>query len=233
MNSSIIDETGKEPRDQENRRTSRQVIFKWTIFVIFILYILISYLKVPILTGLGGYLIKRDVPEKADVILCLAGGNVERGLAAADAYHEGLAPLIFITRESLPVGYERLMEKGLDYPESVDLLRRLLKRLGVPESAILTSDTFVGSTIDEARLMRGVVEKRGFLSLIIISSPMHTRRAWLTFRKIFKDSGVKITMLPSTYSGFRPGDWWKSRGYVREVIIEYEKLLYYRIKYLL
>jgi hypothetical protein len=39
--------------------------------------------------------------------------------------------------------------------------------------------------------------------------------------------------MPTPYSKFRPEDWWKTRGYVREVIMEYQKLIYYKVKGLL
>ena len=43
----------------------------------------------------------------------------------------------------------------------------------------------------------------------------------------------RITVVPTPYSKFRAEDWWKKRRYVREVIIEYQKLIYYKAKGLL
>ena len=136
-----------------------------------------------------------------------------------------------MAREELPDGYELLKEKGIEYPESIDLLEMILKGVGVPESAMIISDRSVTSTFDEATMVRDFVKKKGHRSLILITSPTHSRRAWLTFKRIFKEEKVRILMLPSPYSKFRPEDWWKKRRYVREVIFEYEKLLYYSLKY--
>ena len=38
-------------------------------------------------------------------------------------------------------------------------------------------------------------------------------------------------LMPSRYSNFKPEDWWKTSEYVKEVIIEYQKLLYYTVKH--
>ncbi|MBW1805874.1 MAG: YdcF family protein [Deltaproteobacteria bacterium] len=221
------------PIEAEGKLITKQNILRWFIFLLFIIYLLLSFLHVPILTRLGRYLILEHPPQKSDLIVCLAGGNIERGLAAADAYRDGLAPQIFIAREELPDSYELLKERGIKYPESIDLMIILLKESGVPESAILTSDAQVKSTIEEATLVREEVEKRGFKSLIILTSPTHSRRAWFTYRKVFEDSDVRILALPSKYSKFKPEDWWKRRRYVRDVIIEYQKLIFYAFKYLL
>ena len=206
-------------------------ILKWLVFLFVIVYFLMAFFHVPILTGLGRYLVIQHPPEISDLIVCMGGGNIERGLSTADAYNEGLAPAIYISKEKLPDGYEMLEEKGIEYPEEGDLLERLLIDLGVPGSVIIRNNLEVDNSWDEARLIREEAEKRGFKSIIIITSPTHSRRSWLTFRKVFKGTDVRVLSLPSKYSGFSPEGWWKDRGYLRDVLIEYEKLIYYTLKY--
>ena len=201
-------------------------------FLLAIIYVILSYYHAPILTGLGRYLIMEHTPEKSDLIVIMAGGNVERGLAVADAYQRGLAPRVFMAREVPPDGYALLKEREVDYPESVDLMRMLLEELGIPQSAFFTSDRPSKSTFEEAHLVREVVRKNGYSSLIVITTPYHCRRTWLSFRKVFEKDAVRVFMLPSSYSDFKPEDWWKKRRYLRDVIIEYQKLIYYRLKYL-
>ena len=217
--------------EPEKGKIKKQQLFKWLFFLLFIIYILVSHYHAPILTRMGRYLILENPPEKSDLIVCLAGSNIERGLAAADAYRQGLAPKIFVAREEVPDGYELLMEKGIKYPETIDLMRSLLKDLGVPKSAIIRNDTQVGSTIAEARIVKIIVEQKGYKSLIIITSPYHSRRAWLTYRKVFEGTGVRILALPSKYSLFRSEDWWKHRRNVKKAIVEYQKLIFYTLRY--
>jgi uncharacterized SAM-binding protein YcdF (DUF218 family) len=224
---------GATPIKQEGRRINKPTLFKWLFFLIIILYILVSQYHAPILTALGSYLVLEHPAEKSDLIVCLAGGNVSRGLATADAYHEGLAPAVYTSKEEPPDGYEMLKERGIEYPETIDLMLTLLEALDIPREALHTSQGPVKSTFEEAVALRDFVKRGKQRSLILITSPTHSRRAWLTFKKVFEDMEVRILMRPSPYTDFRPEDWWKRRRYVRAVIIEYQKLIYYFIKYLI
>ena len=221
----------KRPIEPQGRKVTRPRILKWVIFLVFIAYILISYYRAPILTSFGNYLVVGHSLKKADLIVCMMGRPVERGLAAAELYGMGLATKIFVGREELPNGYAVLEEKKVHYPESRDLLIMMLEGLGVPRSDCIASDNFVDSTFEEAKIVKEIALKQGYRTLIIVTSPMHARRALLTFKKVFGKDDVKIMMLPSKFSDFRSNDWWKKKKYLREVIIEYQKLLYFALKY--
>ena len=222
---------GTGPVEPDDTKKGGASFIKRLLFLIFILYILVSHYHAPILTGLGRYLVVANSPQESDLIVCLAGGNIERGLSAAEAYQQGLAPRIFIGREETPDGYDLLKERGVQYPESSDLLLMLLKGLGVPGSAVHISDRTVKSTMDEAASVRDFVMEEGYRSVLLITSPTHTRRTLLTFQHVFKEDDRRIIVLPSPYSEYNPEDWWKHRRYIREVIIEYQKLIYYTLKY--
>jgi uncharacterized SAM-binding protein YcdF (DUF218 family) len=85
--------------------------------------------------------------------------------------------------------------------------------------------------MEEAKVIGEFVREKGFRSLIIATSPTHTRRAWLTFEKVFEKDDVEVMMAPSRHARFKPDDWWKTRRYAKEVIVEYQKLIYYTFKY--
>lgn len=223
----------RDPIEPRSGSTPRKAFLRWVLFLLFVIWAVLTAYHEPILKTVGGFLVVSHELEPSDVMVCLSGGTVERGLAAADAYHKGLAPHLFIIREIPPDGYELLERAGIQVPESVDLLHRILTGMGVPESAVMKSEHPAPSTIGEARLVQSLVEDKGYRSVILVTSPTHTRRAWRTFRRELDEEDVRILMLPSPYSGFHPEDWWKTRRYVREVIVEYQKLLYYEIKALL
>ena len=226
-------QTGREPIEPRSGFTSRKAFLRWVLFLVFVIWAVLTAYHAPILKAVGGFLVVSHELKPSDVIVCLSGGAVERGLAAADAYNKGLAPRVFIIREIPPDGYELLERAGIRVPESVDVLQRILNGMGVPESAVIKSRHPAPSTIGEARMVQSLAEKRGYRSLIVVTSPSHTRRAWRTFRRELDEEDVRIRMLPSPYSGYSSEDWWKTRRYVREVIVEYQKLLYYEFKALL
>jgi len=215
----------------EEGKRSKKTVLKWLFFLFLVTVVLIVIFHGTILTCIGRGLIQEDTPEKSDMIVCLGGGNIERGLAAADAYKKGLSDKILVTRPYLPDTYDLVKARGINYPEEADLLEMLLTSSGVPEAALIRSDIPVYNTLDEAESVRKITEKTGAGSLIIITSPMHSRRAWLTYRKVFEGANVRIISMPSGYYKFNPENWWKGRWYLKEVLMEYEKLIYYVLRY--
>ncbi len=216
---------------KKDRRRSRLSIWKWIFFGIFILYFVITAYRIPLLIQLGEYLIVEHKPRKADLIVCLGGPGVRNSLAAVDVYQKGLAPYIFKAKELKPDGLDYLKRKVENYPTKFDLFTMVAEGFGVPAEAIISPGKRVGSTIEEANLVRTLVLDKGYRSLIIVTSLLHSRRAYLTFRRVFKDSEVQLISLPSHYQQFNPKDWWKNREYTKELIIEYQKLIYYKLKY--
>jgi uncharacterized SAM-binding protein YcdF (DUF218 family) len=220
----------QKPIEPGDSKGSRIRFLRWLFIFFALVYVLVSVYYIPILTEIGRYLVVEQPPERSDLIVCLAGGNVERGLSAADAFQRGLAPKIFVARELIPDSYDILSRRGVAYPESRDLLVAMLRGLGVPASAILTSDTPSANTLMEASIVRKLVKERNYRSILLVTSPTHSRRAWLVFRKVLGSEGVRIQVIPASYSGFKAEAWWKDPRYVREVVLEYEKLIYYFFK---
>ncbi|MFC1840404.1 YdcF family protein [Thermodesulfobacteriota bacterium] len=227
---SDLKQRGKHPESSEENRFKSRII-KPLIFTIIILLIILWEYHAAFFTFAGNYLVLEHKPEKADLIVCLGGGNIERGLAASDAYNAGLAPLIYISRPRVPDGYDMLEGKNVKYPEEADLLEMFLKDLKISEKAVIRNDIYVENTFDEAICVKKEVEKRGFKSLIIITSPTHSRRAWCTFKKVFEGTGVRIFSLPTMYSKYNPETYWLERKYLKDVILEYQKFLFYVLKY--
>jgi len=215
------------PIEPEGGGLKGKKLFRWVLFTAFILWAVLTAYHEPILSRVGGFLVVSQEPEKSDLIVCMAGGAVERSLAVADLYRQGLAPHIFLAREIPPDGYDVLVREGIHVPETVDISRRILEGRGVPSEAVIVSEEPGRSTLSEAAMVRALIREKGLRSLIVVTSPTHTRRTWWTFRHVIEDDGVRLSVAPSPYSGFRSEDWWKTRRYVKEVIVEYQKLLYY------
>lgn len=216
---------------KKERRRPRLHLWKWIFVILFILYFVITAYRIPLLIQLGQYLIVQHKPQKADLIVCLGGPGVSNSLAAVDIFRKGLAPYLFKAKEFEPEGFDYLSKKVEDYPTQFDLFTMVTEGFGIPQEAIVSPDSRVGSTIEEAKLVRMVARDKGYSSLILVTSLMHSRRAYLTFKKVFEDSEVKLISLPSPYQQFSPKDWWKKREYTKKLIIEYQKLIYYKFKY--
>lgn len=227
------DELGIPETLDKKKKAPRLAIYKWLLFLFIALYFVLTFYRIPLLTTLGRYLIVEHKPEKADLIVCLAGKNIERSLAVVEAYRKGLAPYVFMAKKSKPDGFDYLTKKARNYPTDFDLFTVITEGFEIPEKAILSPAERVSNTLDEARLVHKFVLDRGFKSIIVITSLTHSRRAWLTFKKVFKDDDIKIISLPSHYQLFNPKDWWTKRKYTKDLIFEYQKLIYYKIAYLI
>jgi uncharacterized SAM-binding protein YcdF (DUF218 family) len=216
---------------EKERRRPRFSLWKWIFVILFILYFGITAYRIPLLVQLGEYLIVEHKPQKADLIVCLGGPGVGNTLAAVDVFQKGFAPYLLKAKEIEPDGLDYLKAKVKDYPTEFDLFTMITEGFGIPVEAIISPEKRVGSTIEEANLVRTLVLDKGYRSLILVTTLTHSRRAYLTFRRVFKDSKVQLISLPSHYQQFSPKDWWKKRVYTKELIIEYQKLIYYKFKY--
>ncbi len=223
-------EPSSSPIEPDSGASSRKPVLRWILFLSFVMLMVLTAYHEPLLARFGGYLVVSHELEQSDLIVCLSGRAIERGLAAADVYRGGFAPEIFIAPEPPPDGYEALARYGIEVPASIDILRRILKEMEVPESAVIEAGLPAGSTMAEAMMVKALASEKAYRSLIVVTSPTHARRAWWTFRSVL-DEDVVVRIHPTSYSSFRAEDWWKTRRYAREVILEYQKLVYYILKY--
>ncbi len=221
------------PIEPESGGKGRKSRLRLILLLAFVAYALLHAYHAPILEKAGSYLVVSHDPGPADAIVCLSGHAVESGLASADLYERDLAPRVLIFREVPPDGYEVLSRAGIDYPRTVDLLRMILNSRGVPDRAVVESDEPAESTEAEASMVKSLAAQEGWSSLILVTSPTHSRRALWTFRKLTKEQGLRVQVVASPYSEFEPADWWKHRRYLREVIMEYQKLIAYWFKHVL
>ena len=181
------------------------------------------------LVKLGNYLIVEHEPQAAELIVCVTGRDVERSLAVVDIYNKGLAPSIFRAKKISPDGFASLKKRLKDYPSDYDLFQSILEGYGIPKKAIISSDKRINNILEEAEEVHKLVLKRGFKSIIVVTSLVNSRRTWGTFKKVFKNDDVTIISLPSHYQLFNPEDWWKNPRWVKELIFEYQNLIYSKI----
>lgn len=225
--------TGMDPSSPENRpiepersRFGGSGVLKWLLFLLIVAYAVISYYHVPILTAVGNYLILDHPLKAADLIVCTPGPPLEQGLTAAELYHQGLAPRIYIPRAPPPAGLRTLLEEGGTYPETDELFVQVLEGMDVPPSAWVTGIDPVDGVRGEAEELGEWVERGEVRSLILVTSPWRARRTYHVFKNLLDEKGVEVMMAPSRYSDFQAHTWWKHGRYQGLVIVEYQKLLY-------
>lgn len=176
----------------------------------------------------GNFLVVEDALEPADIIFLLNGDTTTRPYHASQLFHKGLGGKVVIARmedsESVKLGA---------YPNPTDSNIVVLQQKGVPENSIvqLRPPRGVRHTIDEANALLAYVKENRTRSVILVTSDLHSRRSRYTFRKVLKDTGVRLLMSPTPDLKYGAADWWHSEDGIIGWQNEYIKLFYYYYKY--
>jgi len=174
------------------------------------------------------FLVVRSPVNHADAIVVLSGSaaHVERAQLAAQLYHRGLAPKIILTNDNQQGGWSEVQQRNPFYFERS---RDQLLASGVPQQAIEVHLEPVSSTYDEAQVVRSAQREYQLASIVLVTSPYHSRRALWTFRRVLAPSEFEIGIEPTGFSTNSPppANWWLHLKGWQIVPIEYAKLLYY------
>ena len=169
--------------------------------------------------------------EPADALVVLGGGLSDRLIEAADLYLADYAPLVVLTRPPEPSGLIALKRRGVNVELTMERQLRYFRELGVPASGVTVLSETVISTDQEASLVARWAQSRDVQSLIIVTSRFHTGRSHYIFDRRFRDTGITIRIHPSRFKRFDPESWWQSRQRLREGLFEFQKLIFYRLRY--
>lgn len=167
------------------------------------------------LRQVGGFLIRAQAPEAADLAVVLAGdGSGHRILKAVDLVRQGYVKRVLVDGPRGMYGYD---ESALAIRYAVDE--------GAPKEIFIPLPMRVRSTIDESRVVDRELRKRNVRAALVVTSNFHTRRAGEVFRSL--GSPVRYIVVAAPDEDFRPEDWWHSREAQKVVVQEYAKLLYW------
>lgn len=120
-----------------------------------------------------------EEPVHADAMVWLQGNRYARGARTLELFLAGYAPTIVLTGNDT-----RLDEAHADDGVHVTIadLRRWLCERGVPPSVIIADSTAM-HTRDQAVHVLAMAQERRWTALLLVASPHHQSRAFLTFLK--------------------------------------------------
>ncbi len=173
---------------------------------------------------MGSWLVVQHDLEPADALVVLMGSTVDRVLEAHDLYSQDMASLIIMV-QSRQVGGAYAQKRGLRVPGDADLSKMALTQLGMPGEDIIILPGQASSTMDEARAVKRYLKDNSDISsLILVTSPYHTRRARMIFKNELDLAVNKVQIAPSSYTDYYEQKWYKDRDSAKWTLLEYLKI---------
>lgn len=156
------------------------------------------------------FLYMKDPLKPADIILVLSGGNEsERTDHAVALYKQGYAPRALFSGSVQMSG-----------GDNAKYLKKLAVEKGLPESAALIEDRAT-STYENLRFSREILSRMHARRVLLVTSPLHQRRAYLVARKVLRKPPTEIVNAP-----FDSPETFGSEGWI-SILKEYGKLATY------
>lgn len=179
-----------------------------------------------LLIGAAALWIVNDSVAKAGAIYVLGGGAETRPFEAARLYREGFAPRILLSSTRI----RRYQKLGLQ-PAETDLVRSILLKEGVPDSAITAIGNGNATTRDESLALTTWCRENHAKAVIIPTDLFHTHRvAWL-FRKSLNPLDASVQVIACDPPEYTSQDWWQHEEGIIAFQNEMLKHLYYRLRY--
>jgi uncharacterized SAM-binding protein YcdF (DUF218 family) len=180
-------------------------------------------MRAAILRTAGWALIAEDPLEPADMIVLTTDAGPGGLLEAADLVHRGTATRVAVFADPPDHLDRELITRGVPYEDAAVRSIRQLRFLGVANVEQIPYT--VDGTEDESRVLPVWVARRAFSSVVVVSTPDHSRRVRRVLRRAMKDRHTKMIVRYARRSQFDPDRWWQSRPSARTGIIELQKLL--------
>ncbi len=164
--------------------------------IIAVICVVVAY--TPIVSTLAGQFIRRDpVRAPVDAIAVLSAGMTPDGMMRSETLDRLLTGLALARQgvaRNLLISRERRSFGGKVVSDSVD--QQSLLALAPPSGRVIFVDSVV-TTRTEAMRMKAIAKARGWSTVAVVTSPLHTRRACATFEA----AGFKVVCVPAMVRG--------------------------------
>jgi uncharacterized SAM-binding protein YcdF (DUF218 family) len=183
-------------------------------FILLLVFAGIVYLgRSFVLDKAGRYIYAKDELRPADVIVVLAGEEEERVEYGVKLFKEGWARKDRIIMTGGPV---------VGRHTAAGLMKEQAEEFGVPAKFILMADKS-RSTEDDARYTGEILKDKGYTSILLVTSPYHSKRASMIFKETLP--GIRIISAPTDKSWLSLEEWWKRPRDRDMVLSEWSKFI--------
>jgi uncharacterized SAM-binding protein YcdF (DUF218 family) len=157
--------------------------------------------------NLGHWLIRQDALEHADAIVVLSGALPYRAEGAAGIFNQGYAPDVWISLSAGP--QKELQQMGIHFVGEEEYDRDVVTHLGVPASHVSIFPEEIVNTEEEIAEIAKMMRAQGKHTVIIVTSPQHTRRVRALWKAIASQD-LKAIVRAAPTDPFDADHWWRN-----------------------
>jgi uncharacterized SAM-binding protein YcdF (DUF218 family) len=176
-------------------------------------------MAVVVFRGAGRWLIREDPLAAADEIVVLSGSMPARAEEAGKIFQMGYGREIWVSQAESP--REELESQGIHFVGEEDYNRAMLLHEGVPEADVHIFPQPIVNTEQEIEEISSQMRHDGKTSVIIVTSPPHTRRVRALWAGV-AGSGLRLIVRGATEDRFDADHWWRDTrdtfAVVREIL---------------
>lgn len=187
-----------------------------------VLIVLAFVFRSALLRAWGRVLVVEDPLEPVDAIVVPQWTETAGALEAADLVARGVSPRVAVMVNDLDPSSQELIRRGLLNPAHTIWPVGLIKELGVADVEQIPGTE---GTESEAEALPRWCDEHRYHSIIIVTTPDHSRRTRRVLSRTMRGHATKIIVHSSRYATFDPDRWWKTHEGIRIGIVELEKLL--------
>lgn len=193
---------------------TRRFSFRLAALVVLVLLCVAAVLA---FRGVGRWLVCENSLRSADTIVVLSGGLPWRAEEAANIFRLGDAHEVWITRADSPA--DELAAMGIQYFGEDCFSRQVLIHNGVPDADIRVLPEPIVNTQQEVAEIARELRREGKTSVIIVTSPPHTRRVRALWRKLVGSNPTAI-IRAAPQAPYDADHWWRNTRDTYAVIRE-------------
>jgi len=175
------------------------------------------------LRAAGRVLVVDEPVGPADVIVVPAWAGAAGAIDASDLIQRGIANRVALLPEAPELAEQELARRGVSFGDQNAALVQLFRSLKVANVEVIPDPA--AGTEAEGQVLLAWCEQHQFRSILVVSSPDHSRRVGRVIRRAMRGHPTKVMIRSARYSSFDPDRWWTTRDGMRTEIVELEKLL--------
>lgn len=171
------------------------------------------------LRNAGRWLVTEDPLVQSRAIVVLSGVLPYRAMQAAEIFRQGWAPEVWLLKDDPRGANQAFARLGIHHVAEEEYDQQVLERLGVPSSAIRILDVPTTNTLNETTLIASELRRLGGDQVILVTSPLHTRRAKAIWNIAVGEHPQAILRYDSS-EPTDPEHWWRATQDVEAVVHE-------------